>query len=215
MKTLTRDPFLDPGLLGAFAEGLRDAAANCAAMSDGGLVFSSPDVRRLSMAEVIASAGGPDVPVAGMYVGFSGGLSGHGVLLLPTAAAKRLAAMVLGGLPDTSAADPVDSDLTELERSALEEVANVAVSTVLSSLGDYLGEPIHPAVPVFLFDMAGAILDAIAADAAGTDDTVLTARTAFMRDGREATGVLLVVPRPAPDPEVALASDEEAAIASL
>ena len=84
--------------------------------------------------------------------------------------------------------------MTALERSALEEIANVAVSAVLSRLGDHLGEAIHPTVPVFVYDMAGAVLDAIVSVAAGADEMLFAARTRFAQDGRDATGVLLVVP---------------------
>ncbi len=70
----------------------------------------------------------------------------------------------------------------------------MAVSAVLSRLGDHLGETILPTVPVFVCDMAGAVLDAIVSDVAGVDEMLLAARTRFSQDARDATGVLLVVP---------------------
>lgn len=171
-------------------------------MSGGRVHVSSSEVRRLSATDVLVSAGGPEVPIAAVYVGFSGGLSGHAVLMLPPADARSLARIVLGGLTEgTGASDPAadpanvaDAGLTSLERSALEEVANVAVSAILSRLGDHLGEPIHPTVPVFVYDMAGAVLDGIVSEATGTDEMVFAARTRFAQDDRDATGVLLVVP---------------------
>ena len=113
--------------------------------------------------------------------------------MFPAGEALELARIVLAGLtptPEDRTADP----MTALEQSALEEIANVAVSAVLNQLGDHLGEAIHPHAPVFVFDMAGAMLDEIVSDAMGDDDTIFAARTKFSRDGREANGVLLVVP---------------------
>jgi len=198
VRTISSDLLQDPALMAAFAAGLDAAATSCAVMTDGRLVVSSAEVRRLSLADVLDSSGGPEVPVAGLYVGFSGGLEGHGLMLLPIDEARRLAAGLVEGLIDRD--DPLAADdgsgLAPIERSALEEIANVAVSSVLSSLGDELDEQIHPHVPVFVHDMAGAILDSIVTDAARSDGTVFAARTTFTHDGRDSTGVLLVVPRP-------------------
>jgi chemotaxis protein CheC len=195
-----RDLLDDPALLAAFAGGLEGAALSCRQMSGGRLHVSSSEVRRLSATDVLVSAGGPEVVVAAVYVGFSGRLSGHAVLMLPPDDARSLARIVLGALAeetdatDDGSATIATAGMTGLERSALEEVANVAVSAVLSRLGDHLGEVIHPTVPAFVVDMAGAVLDAIVSDAAGADEMLFAARTRFSQDDRAATGVLLVVP---------------------
>jgi chemotaxis protein CheC len=197
-----RDPLDDPAVLAAFAGGVDDAASSCREMSGGRMRVSSSEVRRLSATDVLVSAGGPEVLVAAVYVGFSGAISGHAILMLPPADARGLARIVLAGLPEETGGldvgvDPAhiqDGGLTNLERSALEEVGNVAVSAILSRLGDHLGEPIHPTVPVFVFDMAGAVLDGIVSEAVGPDEMLFAARTRFAQDDRDATGVLLVVP---------------------
>jgi chemotaxis protein CheY-P-specific phosphatase CheC len=114
--------------------------------------------------------------------------------MLPPDEALGLARILLHDQPAPDAGELDTAGMTALERSAVEEVANVAVSAVLNRLGDHLGEAIHPQVPVFVHDMAGAILDAIVSDVAAADETILAARTRFAQDGRGATGVLLVVP---------------------
>jgi chemotaxis protein CheC len=198
-----RDPLQDPALLAAFGEGLLLAATSCDQMSSGRLRVTSSEVRRLTVGDVLLSAGGAEVPVAAVYVGFSGRLDGHAVLMLPALEASSLARIVLDGLDDgTGGLDSTgdgsttaaDAGLTPLERSALEEVGNVAVSAVLSRLGDHLGEAIHPTVPIFVYDMAGAVLDAIVSEVAGAHENLLAARTTFSQDSRDATGVLLVIP---------------------
>jgi chemotaxis protein CheC len=183
--------------MAAFAAGLRGAAARCAAMSGGRLHVASSEVRRLTPAEVLTSAGGgPEEAVVATYVGFSGRLDGHAVLLLAPGEARSLARILLDGLPDGVGLEPsgqADGGLTPLERSAIEEMGNIAVSGVLDPLGDHLGGTIDPTAPVFIHDMAGAVLDGIIGEGAGDDDLVFTARTTFSQDGRAATGVLLVV----------------------
>jgi chemotaxis protein CheC len=186
----------DPRLLAAFAAGLDAAAVSCDVMSEGRLIVSSTEVSRLTATDVLVSAGGPEVPVAAVYIGFSGQLSGHGVLMLPALEALTLARIVVGDLSPIEGDAPSElaAGMTVLERSALEEVGNVAVSAVLNRLGDHLGVAIHPQVPVFVFDMAGAVLDAIVSAVARNDETIFAARTTFSQDGHDVTGVLLVVP---------------------
>lgn len=196
MSIILRDPLANPALLAAFADGLEDAASSCEAMSGGRLHVQTSEVRRLTTTDVLVSAGGPEVAVVAVYVGFSGSLSGHAILMLPVEDARKLARIVLGDLVDGTddGSAGVRANLTDLERSALEEVGNVAVSAMLSRLGDHLGEAIHPAVPVSVHDMASAVLDAIVSDVVSPDEMVFAARTRFSQDARDATGVLLVVP---------------------
>lgn len=204
MPTSVSDPLHDPAVLAAFAGGLEAAEASCATMSGGRLVVSSSEVRRLSLTDVLVSAGGPETAVAAVYIGFSGPLNGHGLLMLPALDARTLARAVLGDLTDDSGDGEVsDAGLIAIERSALEEVANVAITAVLNRLGDHFGEPIYPAPPAFVFDMAGAVLDAVVSDVAEGDDSVLAARTRFTQDGRAAAGVLVVLPHPVMIPEPA------------
>ena len=206
MPTTASEPLLDADLLAAFKAGLAAAAAACEAMSGGQLAVSSSEIGRLTLSEVLDSAGGPEVAVVAIYIGFSGPLSGHGVLLLEPDEARSLALTILGELPDGTddgVANPDAGGLTPLQRSVVEEVGNVAISGVLSRLGDAVGDAvgdaIHPMVPVFVFDMAASLLDAVVSDVAGTGDTILAARTMFSQDRRSATGVLLVVPSPGPN----------------
>ena len=197
MSIVLRDPLDDPALLAAFVDGLEGAAASCGVMSGGRLRVTSTEVRKLSATDVLISAGGAEIAVAAVYVGFSGQLSGHAVLMLPAEEARSLARIVLDGLADAAddgSASVETGGLTALERSALEEVGNVAVSAVLNRLADHLGEAIHPTVPVYVYDMAGAVLDAIVSDVAGSDQMLFAARTRFSQDTRDATGVLLVLP---------------------
>jgi len=192
-----RTPLDEPALQAAFGAGLERAAISCEAMSGGRLRVTSAEARRLTTTEVLVSAGGAEVAVAAVYVGFSGRLGGHAVLMLPAPDALSLARILVEGLgegADHGLADEDAAGMTPLERSGFEELTNVAVAGVLGGLGDHLGEAIHPSVPVFVYDMAGAVLDGIVSNVVDADEMLFAARTMFSQDTRDATGVLLVMP---------------------
>ena len=181
-----------------FAQGLMRAGLALAEMTGHEIIVASPDVRRCSPSDVIAMAGGPDKIVVGVYVGITGSLSGHALLMLPPEGARRLARILLDGIVQPADDDgPDDSlDFSPLEMSALQEVGNVTISAFLNELGMHLHEPVLPSVPQALVEMAGAILDAVLVDISGDADQVLAARAAFIEGYDAIEGTLLVLPRP-------------------
>lgn len=181
-----------------FAQGLMRAGLALAEMTGHEIIVASPDVRRCSPSDVIAMAGGPEKIVVGVYVGITGSLSGHALLMLPPEGARRLARILLDGIVQPADDDgPDDSlDFSPLEMSALQEVGNVTISAFLNELGMHLHEPVLPSVPQALVEMAGAILDAVLVDISGDADQVLAARAAFIEGYDAIEGTLLVLPRP-------------------
>jgi chemotaxis protein CheC len=182
-----------------FANGLMRAGLALAEMTGHEIIVASPAVRRCSPADVIAMAGGPDTVVVGIYLGISGSLSGHALLMLPPEGARRLARILIEGIAqpadgDEGAGDPLVFD--PLEMSALQEVGNVTISAFLNELGMHLHEPVLPSVPQAIVEMAGAILDAVLVDLSLDADQVLAARAAFIEGYDAIEGTLLVLPRP-------------------
>jgi chemotaxis protein CheC len=85
--------------------------------------------------------------------------------------------------------------LTPLQRSALAEVGNVSGCAFLNSLADAIKMRITPTTPLIVCDMAGAILDAMLADIAQTNDRALVIQTEFTTDGTaDFTGHFLLLP---------------------
>src|SRR5256885_187183 len=115
-----RSPLDDRALQAAFAAGLDLAATSCETMSGGRLRVTSAEARRLTTADVLVSAGGAEVAVAAVYVGFSGRLAGHAVLMLTAPDALNLARILvddLGEDADHGTADEDAAGMTPLERS--------------------------------------------------------------------------------------------------
>jgi chemotaxis protein CheC len=181
-----------------FGHGLRRASDALAEMTGHEIIVSAPSVRLCSPADVIEMAGGPDAIVVGIYLGISGSLTGHALLMLPPDGAHHLAQILIDGVAhpanEPGAADGLAFD--ELSMSALQEVGNVTISAFLNELGTHLAEPVMPSVPQAVVEMAGAILDAVLVDLSLEGDSLLAARAAFI-DGEDAIeGTLLVLPRP-------------------
>ncbi len=189
----------DEALLAAlFQRALRQAGDAMLEMSGRSVRISAPEFRRCTADEAIALAGGPDAPIVAVYVQVGGGISGHALLALPISGALRLATRLLDGLatPTDHTRDGVLPELDDLERSALLELGNVIIAAALNALGDRLGEPVHPSVPVLVAEYAGAILDAVLLDLLAESRDVLASRTIFLEAGNTIDGTLLVLPRP-------------------
>jgi chemotaxis protein CheC len=183
-----------------FSRAMTRAGEALGEMSGRQISVDTPEVRFCRPDEVVDLAGGPAAVLVGIYLGITGSLSGHAVLLLDPDGARRLARLLLDGFVDpTTTLEAPDGSLAfdALEVSALQEVGNVTLGAFLNEIGRHLEEPVQPTVPQAIVEMAGAILDAILVDLVGEADEFLAARTTF-RDGNDAIdGTLLVLPRPA------------------
>ncbi len=179
------------------ATGLARAGDALGALSGHEVTIANPSVAACSPAEVIDSAGGPDAVVVGVYVGITGSLTGHALLLLPPEGARRLAGILLEGMrdPDAAQGGPDDGfELDPLEMSALQEVGNVTISACLNELGRFFPIPVHPTIPQAIVELAGAILDAVLLDLVAESDLLLAARTTFTINGDHVDGTILILP---------------------
>ncbi len=184
-------------LSSTFARAMTRAGEALGTMSGHQISVSAPSIRRCSAAEVIEMAGGAESVVVGVYVGITGSLTGHAVLLLPPDGARRLSRILLEGFVDPAAEPAADGELAfdEMEFSALQEVGNVTISAFLNELGMHLHEAVQPTVPQALVEMSGAILEAVLMDLIADSDEVLAAQTTFMEGETAVDAAMLVLPR--------------------
>ena len=189
----------DEAILAAlFRRALRQAGDAMFEMSGRAVAISAPEFRRCTPGEAIALAGGPDAPVVAVYVSVSGGISGHALLVLPISGALRLAARLLASLarsPEPRGADAF-AELDALAQSALLELGNVTIAAALNAVGDRMGVPVHPSVPVLVTEFAGAVLDSGLVDLLAESHEVLASRTLFVEGADTFDGTLLLLPRP-------------------
>ncbi len=150
--------------------------------------LSTPKASLMRLSNVPELVGGPEAPVAGVYLNVTGDCSGSILLLLEEESALSLAGLMVPG--DIEEAD----DLTVVKKSALQETGSILSASYLNALGQLTGLFFKPSVPGFAVDMAGAILDYVLVDLASSADYVLVVETDFMVSGVKVLGHLVLFP---------------------
>ena len=200
MYAPTTSPAASQALERTFERAMGAAGRALAEMSGHAIEVVATEVARTTARHVVDAAGGAGTVVVGIYVGITGSVDGHALLILQPEGARKLAALLLDGFAEPG---PLEVDefgvpsLDELELSALREVGNVTVGAFLNEVGRHLDEPVVVTVPIAVSDMAGAILDGVLADLTVESDDVLAARTSFINNGETIEGAVLVLPRQA------------------
>jgi chemotaxis protein CheC len=188
-------PATELALERTFERAMAAAGRAIADMSGHEIRVVASEVVRTTAVRVIESAGGAETPVVGVYLGITGALEGHAMLVFRPDGARRLAGLLLDGFAVPAPQEPASLVFDELEVSALGEVGNVTIGAFLNEVGRHLDEPVHPTVPLAVFDMAGAILDGPLADLTMDSEELLAAHTSFINDGDTIEGALLVLPQ--------------------
>jgi chemotaxis protein CheC len=166
--------------------GAGNAAIALSQMVDKKVILSVPEAKVIQLVRVPELVGGPETPVAGVYLRIEGECSGSIILLLERESAYSLARlMIKGGLPD--------EDDTVM-RSALQETGSILAGAYLNALGQLTHLFFKPSVPGFAMDMSGAIIDYVLVDLAATEDHVLVVETDFQVSDIKVQGHLVLFP---------------------
>jgi chemotaxis protein CheC len=129
----------------------------------------------------------PDGEVAAVDVRMLGELTGQTLLVFEHQAAKELAALL-------TMRQPGEGPLSELERSAVQEVGNILASAYLNALSQIVGGVLLPTPPRVDTGPGGDVVHLAATRGPGSDP-VLTINTRFtMEGGSEVRGTFLVLP---------------------
>jgi len=80
------------------------------------------------------------------------------LLLLSFDSALNMSAMLMGNQPD-----PYKADLDEMEKSAMQEVGNIMMTSFFDSISELIGLSLVPGPPTVACDMPVAIMDFIIA----------------------------------------------------
>lgn len=114
--------------------------------------------------------GNPDSNVFATVLRIDGDLDGYILVIWPTDQAMRMA-------KEMTKIESQGSDLSELERSALQEVANIVTSAFLTEINGFSKLKILQSIPESRADMLKAILDEISADVAQNSANILMLST--------------------------------------
>ena len=163
-------------LLSIVERGLNDSSRALSMMTTGGIRLERPRVEFLPLTAVPEIAGGAATVVVAVYLGITGELNGHLMLLFDEASAMRVVDMLMDQPHGTTTV------LDEFALSGLAETGNVCGSSFLNALSDRTGLRIVPTTPAVITDMAGAILQSVVTELYLNGDEVLVVETGFNGD---------------------------------
>lgn len=167
--------------------GAGNAAIALSQMVDKKVVVDVTRATMLPLTGVPDLVGGPEAPVAGVYLNIEGDFSGSILLLLEKESANTLATLMV----------PVDmprGDEKVVRESALQETGSILSHAYLNSLSKLTGLVFKPSVPSFAMDMAGAIMDYVLVGLGTSEDFVLVVETDFKVSGHKIHGHLVLFP---------------------
>lgn len=184
----------------ALSEGLNNGAAALSEMLNKDIQIKSPDTKIISLGDLPNLLGGAEITVTGIFLRFqegmnlndfniSSGISGSILILFSVDKAFEITSILLGSIDYAPSVDP-----KMIFESALGEVGNVTGSAVLNTLADKLKIAINPSPPAVVTDMAGSLLQAIAANADTEDNEILLIDTCFINENREIKGHFILLP---------------------
>lgn len=176
------------GLRKVVSVGFKNAAEALTIMVDRHIEVGSPGLSLTPIEKVPGLVGQGDEIVVSVYLGVTGAVTGHMLLIFSPEAAGDMAAMLLG------TADEGPASLDDMGRSALGELGNITGSCLLCALSDATSLDIRPSPPYLVVDMAGAAMDGALASLAMTMNEVLTIDTRFIDDERQIGCLFIMLP---------------------
>ncbi len=153
--------------------GAGNAATSLSQMLSKRIDMNVPEVKILKYDDAIESIGGAENVVVGILVSFHGSIDGIILFLLK----KEFVHLVLNSLMGINLCK--FEDISELELSALSEIGNIMVSSYVNSIASLTNMAIDISVPSLNIDMAGALLEAVAAEFAEAADKVIFIKEKF------------------------------------
>ena len=173
---------------GLSERGLSRAAESLGRMLGHPVRFAGQEIRSLrsSALPALADAVGGD-SLAVLRIEIHGEGNGWILILLPFPTVYRLL-QALMGIP----AEP--RDLTETERSAIQEVGNIVASSFLSELGDRLGRRFLPSAPEIHLDDVPRVVRGVLASVRDLGSDVLVLHAVLQDRERHIEGRIFVVP---------------------
>ena len=169
--------------------GTAHAATALSKMINKKVTMPVPNVKWVEFKNVANFVGGPENVIVGILVSLSGNIQGMMMYLMELDSAHVTAETVLG--------TPASEDkyqFGEMERSVIEEVGNIMISSYLGSLAGLTNSQIRPSIPYLSIDMANAILSVPASEFGKMADKILFIESQISIDNVDSSGCFVLVP---------------------
>lgn len=150
--------------------------------------MSLPAVYILGYNEAIEMIGAPEEIVAAVLVKMSGEINGIMLFILK----MDFINAILGSVMAKEINDYMD--LTEMEKSALEEIGNIIISSYVNALSGLTGVAIGLSIPSIAVNMLGGILSVPMAEFGYETDKLMMINGKFIVDNKVLDSNLLMMP---------------------
>lgn len=150
--------------------------------------MSLPAVYVLGYNEAIEMVGSPEEIVAAVLVKMSGEINGIMLFILKID--------FINAVLDSVLSKDIDDymDLTELEKSALEEIGNIIISSYVNAMSGLTGVSIKLSIPSIAINMLGGILSVPMVEFGYETDKLMMINGKFIVDGKVLDSNLLMMP---------------------
>ena len=176
--------------------GTANAATALAKLINRKVTMPVPNVSWIEFSNVADFIGGPESIAAGLLVSVTGQIQGMMMFLMPVPSARS----VIKAFMDVEKEGEEDYVFDEMERSIIEEVGNIMVSSYLSNIAALTNITFKPSVPFLSIDMAQAILSVPAIEFGKMADKVLFLESQFQveaeagKENVDCSGCFILVP---------------------
>lgn len=168
--------------------GLGNAATSLAELLGKKVEMFVPKAFFFNIDELLSMIGGPEEVVSCVYVGFEGDIAGTVLFIFTEQSTYRLVEMLLG---------MEDGDITALDpmgESAVSEIGNVLTGSFMNAISRMTGMSMNNLVPMFAFDMFGAVLSTSLVASGHWDEQVLFIETVLSQETNEIKGHFFLLP---------------------
>lgn len=130
--------------------------------------------------------------IIAIFLKISSEIPAYALLLLTQKSAFSLADILLQQKSDIS-----KTELTDMEKSALEEVGNITMCAFFDSVAELLHIPIIPSPPALAYDMPSAVMDYVLIQIGAIADKIFVFDTVVEDEKEGAFGIsLFLIPEP-------------------
>jgi chemotaxis protein CheC len=168
--------------------GLGNAATALAELLNKRVDIAVPQAAFLEVEQVFPLVGGLEEVVACVNLSFEGDVAGTVMFIFAEESAYKLVDMLLGKEVGTT------GELDALGESSIMEVGNILTGSFMNAIGSMTGLTMQTTVPLFAFDMMGAILSASLVASGHWDDQVLLIETIFFQNHDQIKGHFFMLP---------------------
>ncbi|OPY57252.1 MAG: CheY-P phosphatase CheC [Pelotomaculum sp. PtaU1.Bin035] len=168
--------------------GLGNAATALAELLNKKVDMAVPKACFFDVEQVFLMVGGPEEVVSCVNLNVEGDVPGTVLFIFNELSTYKLVDMLMGQEVGTT------TEMDAMCESAVSEIGNVLTGSFMNAIGGMTGLAMNTSVPMFAFDMFGAILSTSLVASGHWDDKVLFIETVFFQEQDEISGHFFMLP---------------------